>query len=310
MKNKQESLNKEAVFESRQIRKRFLGRCLLLALAVLLVFSFTSLGRDLWKQLFFLSGFGGKTDAPLAIHVLDVGKADAVVIECEGHAALLDAGTAVSGEMIVDYLKRNRIDSLDYVIASHPDKDHIGGMAQVLTEVKVDQFLRSPYFSEKYEELQSVRQEQSIGETTIVSGDSISLGGATLSVLGPLKEYSDTNNASLVIWLEYQGFSTLFCGDIEEEAELDLAEAYGTALSSDLLKVPHHGSKTSCTDLFLSLVSPRYAVVSVGRDNHNLPAEQVLKKLDLVSEELYQTDTDGTVVFTIQENEVKIFTNQ
>lgn len=302
--------NGEEVLQNRNKRKTFLRRCCLLAFAFLLVFSLTSQGRAFWKELFRLSKFGGATDAPLAIHVLAVGKADAILIECEGETALLDAGTAVSGEIITDYMARHRMESLNYAIASHPDQDHIGGMSQVLSEMGAECFFRAPCFSEKYEELQAVLRAREIPERILASGDSIALGGATLQILGPLKTYEDTNNSSLVIQLEYQGFTALFCGDMEEEAELDLAGTYGTALSSELLKVPHHGSKTSCTDQFLDFVKPSYAIISVGRDQNNLPAESVLKRLDDVCNEIYQTDIDGTVIFSLQENQIRVFTNQ
>ncbi len=307
---KKASQNGEADLENRKKRKALLKRCGLLALAFLLVFSLTSQGRAFWRELFQVSGFGGTAQAPLAIHVLEVGKADAILIECEGETALLDAGTAVSGEVIVDYMARHRIASLKYAIASHPDNDHIGGMSQVLSEVEAECFLRAPYFSKKYEEVQAILLDQGIPEKILSAGDTINLGSATLQVLGPIKKYEDTNNSSLVIRLEYQGFTALFCGDIEEEAERDLAETYGAEISSKLLKVPHHGSKTSCTDQFLELVEPEYAIVSVGRDQNNLPAESVLKRLSGICDEIYQTDTDGTVIFTFQENRVQVFRNQ
>lgn len=288
---------------------RTAGKLCVLALAILLVFSATSQGRGFWKDMFRVSGFGGETGAPLSIHVLDVGKADAILIECEGHAALLDAGTYLHGEAVVDYMARNGIDDLDYTIVSHPDKDHIGGMAQVLSEAGAGQFIRSRYHAEEYSEVEAVLRKQSIPERIVVPGDTLELGGAKLKILGPLENYSDTNNASLVFRLEYQDFTALFCGDIEKDAEKDLVKS-GAELSADLLKVPHHGSETSCAKQFLKAVDPQYAVISVGRDNNDLPKEKILKRLDDVCLDVYRTDTDGTVVFTYDENGIHIQTEK
>lgn len=277
--------------------KRDISRLCVLVLAFLAVLSLTSGGRKFWQNLFQLSGFHPKTDAPLNIHVIDVGKADAILIECEGAVALLDAGTYLNGDTVVDYMSRCGFESLDYVIASHPDKDHIGGMAQVLSEVEAKEFVRSAYHADKYSETEAVLKEKSIPERITSPGDTFILGNAKIEILGPLKSYDDTNNDSLVFMLSYGSFSALFCGDIEEEAENDLIQYYN-ALSADLLKVPHHGSKTSCSEGFLTAVSPKYAVISVGRDNNNLPVESVLRRLDSACLDVYRTDTDGTVIFS------------
>lgn len=304
---KKKAKGKGRASEERKNRRRIAGRLCVLALAFVLVFSATSQGRRFWKGLFRVSGFGGETGAPLSIHVLDVGKADAILIDCEGHTALLDAGTALHGEVVVDYMARNGIEDLEYAIVSHPDKDHIGGMAQVLSEAGAGQFIRSRYHAEKYSEVEAVLREESISERIVFPGDMLELGGAKLKILGPLKSYSDTNNASLVFRLEYGDFSALFCGDIEQDAEKDLVKS-GVELSADLLKVPHHGSKTSCAKQFLKVVDPEYAVISVGRDNNNLPEEKILQRLDDVCLDVYRTDTDGTVVFTYDKTGIHVQT--
>ncbi len=281
-------------------------KCLLwILLVAVLVFSITSPGRSFWREAFRVSGFGGDTGEPLSIHVLDVGKADAILIVCEGHAALLDAGTAVSGNTVVDYMARNGIEALDYAIASHPDSDHIGGMSQVLSEVETGAFVRSPWFPEAYGEVSAGLEKGKIPEEIVSLGDRLPLGGAELQVLGPVRQYEETNNASLVLRLEYNGFSALFCGDVEADAERDLVRS-GADLSADLFKVPHHGSTTSCTNSFLTAVSPENAVVSVGENNSGLPSEAVLQRLDQFCSEVYRTDVNGTLVFTWGEDGFKV----
>ncbi len=281
----------------------------LLALALLAAVSFTSSGQRFWNQLYRLSGFGGKTEAPFDIHVMDVDKADAILLECEGHAALLDAGTAAHGEAVVDYLIRHGVEKLDYAIVSHPDKDHLGGMEQVLREVPCGQLIRSPYFSEQYKEVKRTADQKGVPIHLATPGNVFELGSAKLRILGPCRPYEDTNDASLVVSLRYRDFSALFCGDIEEGAEQDLVES-GASLKADLLKVPHHGSETSCSESFLKAVDPEYAVVSVGRDRNHLPSEKVMKRLDEICTDVFRTDTDGAVVFLYGKNGLEIETEK
>lgn len=284
-------------------RRMWLRRAGTVLLAVLLIFSITPPGKAFWWELSALSGFRGTAEpAPLELHVIDVGKADALLLRCEGETALLDAGTSASGDRVVDYLYRMGVDQLDYVIASHPDSDHIGGMAQVLEELPVGQLIVYPWPEEMCQTLEFTALKETSGTRELPMqevevGDTLSLGGATLEVLGPLKEYEESNNCSLVLRLEYQDFSALFCGDMESQAELDLVKS-GLDLDVDLLKVAHHGSAGSSSQRFLEAVSPEYAVISVGPDNSNLPREETLRRLESVGASIYRTDTDGDLVFS------------
>ena len=290
------------VQRSKSIRAR-LELIGLVVTALLVVFSLTPVGQRTLQVLYRYSGFQGPVEtAPLEIHVIDVGKADAMLLRCQGSAVLLDGGTYVSGDRVVDYLLRMGVDRLDYVITSHPDSDHIGGVAQVLEELPVGELVTYPWPQEmgqtlEFQNLQQAAEEGSVAVRQVQPGDSISLGGAKLQVLGPLEDYEDTNNGSLVLRLDYDGFSALFCGDIEASAELDLVKS-GANLDVDLLKVPHHGSAGSCSQRFLKAVTPELAVISVGPDNSNLPREETLSRLEAVGAEIYRTDTDGDLVFS------------
>lgn len=289
------------------ISRSTLRKFLLWLLAVAAVVSLTSPGRRFWKSAFRLSGFDAGTDAPLSIHMLDVGKADAILIQCEGHTALVDAGTYLSGETVVDYMARCQMGPLEYAIVSHPDKDHLGGMPQVLSEAGAETFVRSEYFPEEYGEVNAVLREKDIPCQIVSQGDALSLGGAVLRFLGPVREYEDANDSSLVFRLEYEGFTALFCGDIEKAAEKDLVNS-GADLSADLLKVPHHGSKTSCSKRFVKAVSPRYALIPVGPDSNELPDEETLRRLSDAGAEIYRTDIDGAIVFSVEDGACHIKT--
>ena len=197
------------------------SRAALCALCGLLVFSAAPAGQSFWTGAYTLSGFRGpQGEAGLRLHVIDVGKADALLLECEGHAALLDGGTSASGDRVVDYLLRLGIESLDYAIASHPDSDHTGGLSQVLEEVPVGELVVYPWPEAmrrtlEYRALEDAARSSAVPVRQVRPGESLSLGGTKLEVLGPLRDYEGTNDCSLVLRLDYLGFSALFCGDIE-----------------------------------------------------------------------------------------------
>ena len=295
---------RDALRVDKQIKRRaFFEKLGLVVLFLVMLFFVTPVGRTLADTLYRMSGFQGPVEtAPLEIHVIDVGKADAMLLRCEGETALLDAGTYASGDRVVDYLLRIGVEQLDYVIASHPDSDHTGGVAQVLEELPVGELLVYPWPQEmrqslEFQSLEEAAVECSVPVREVVPGDRIPLGGTELQVLGPLKAYEDTNNCSLVLRLDYLGFSSLFCGDIENSAELDLVKS-GLDLDVDLLKVAHHGSAGSSSQRFLEAVSPEVAVISVGPDNSELPREETLVRLEEVGAKIYRTDTDGDLVFS------------
>lgn len=283
-----------------------------------LVFSALPAGQRFWAWAGEHSGLQAYPsyvrDYPLNIYFMDVGKADAILIECEGEYALLDAGTSDKADEIDVWLRRLNVEKLSYVFASHPDKDHIGSMAEILSRYPVDAFVQPEIPAELVPDTEEYRamiwelEKASVQVQSISAGESYSLGGAVIDVLSPGvdREYTDVNDCSLVLKLRYGDFSVLFCGDIEKQAEKDLCEA-GVDLSADVLKVAHHGSKTSSSEEFLQAVGARYAVICVGPDKNNLPKKSVLKRLDEMETEVYRTDLDGTVIFSTDGDIIKIY---
>ena len=301
--------------ELREKRKKLREAALLALVAIVLAFSATPNGRELWTWLFAISEFSGPSQqSPLRVHVIDVGKADAILLECQGEAVLLDAGTYPRGDTVVDYLQRVGVTELKYVIPSHPDSDHIGGMAQVLQEIPTQEVLTYPWpaslcQSVEYQNLLQATREESLSCRQVLPGDVFSVGEARLQILGPLKTYEDSNNSSLVIRLDFQGFSALFCGDIAYEAEKDLVKS-GVDLDVDLLKVPHHGSASSCSSRFLEAVSPAYAAVSAGPDNSHLPREETLRRLEETGAQVCRTDVEGDLVFSWDGETLSLWTER
>ncbi|MCI9553582.1 MAG: MBL fold metallo-hydrolase [Acutalibacter sp.] len=270
--------------------------------------------QTFWKAVCFQGRFSDWTGQklPLEIHVLDVGKADAILIKSDGYAALLDSGHFLAGYQTTDYLFRHGVESLDYVILSHPDSDHMDGMANVVSEIETGMFLRAelqPEASASFSQLDEILREQNVPQRVLRQGEQFTLGQAEFTVLGPVREYADTNNSSLVLRMDCGGFSALFCGDIEKEAEADLVLS-GQDLSVDLLKVAHHGSSTSSTEEFIRQVAPRCAVVSTGYDRNKLPREEPLACIEAAGARIYRTDTDGDIVFSFDGECVTITTEK
>lgn len=252
---------------------------------------------------------------PLNIYFLDVGKADAIVIACDGAYALVDAGTFAGGSDVIVALKKLGVEELEYVFATHPDSDHIGGLGQVLSTFSVNRLIVADTPEEllpgstEYILMEEAVKKKGIVKETAFPGFTYTLGSAEFAVLGPVGEHADINNYSLVMKLSLGGFSCLLMGDAEERQEEMLCDL-GVDLSADVLKVGHHGSKSSTSQILLEAVQPGYAVISTGKDNNNLPKKSVLKRLQAAGAELFRTDTDGTVLVSSDGAEIAIKTER
>lgn len=246
---------------------------------------------------------------PFAMQVLDVGKADAILLECEGHFMLIDGGTVDQGVPVRQYLARRGVERLDYVINTHPDKDHIGGLAAVMERFPVNRFLTSfvppdetPDSSEFLSAIQTAEKHH-IPQQTVSAGDTFLLGSATVEVVGPVAVADDTNNNSIVLRVTFGGTVFLLAGDAEDKEEQSLLRS-DVDISADVLKVGHHGSDTSSTQAFLQAVSPKYAAISVGKDSNNLPKKKILKRLESVGARIFRTDLHGAILFGSDGNSI------
>lgn len=277
-----------------------------------LIISVTPLGRHVFAMACYELGFNDRRDDTglLEIHIIDVGKADSILIRSQDHAALIDAGKAETSDTVVDYLLRHSVQSLDYLIMSHPDSDHIGGMPGVLKEIEVGSFLQAEtdYYSGEgsgFSTLLDILKHDGIKTEALEPGGSFTLGQAIFTAVGPVGSFDDPNNSSLVLRLDCQGFSALFCGDMEYDAEQALILS-GQDIDVDLLKVGHHGSSTSSSLRFVCETSPKYAAIPTALDRNLLPRDEVLERLENIGAEIYRTDTDGNIVFTYDGESVRV----
>ena len=241
----------------------------------------------------------------LKVSFLDIGQGDAIFIEApNGNQVLIDGGSnkAVLKELgkVMPFYDR----TIEAVIATHPDKDHIGGLIEVLKNYRTD-FVMEPGVSSDtgaFQELEKTIKEKNLPKILARRGMSLSLGeGVYLNILFPDRDNEDweTNTASIVTKLTYGDTSFLLTGDSPIAIEKYLSMIDGKNLKSDVLKAGHHGSRTSTSESFASLVSPEYAVISAGKDNrYGHPHKEVLDILEKIKATILKTYELGTISFS------------
>lgn len=247
----------------------------------------------------------------LRMHVIDVGQGDSILLQAKGKNVLVDAGERSQGSTVVDYLKRHHVRQLDLLITTHPHSDHIGGVVEVLKNLNVKRIIDSGKVHTSQTYLDYLRLVEKMGiPFEVASFQKVSLSPeAELEIIGPVKDYANLNDSSVVAKVTIGSVSILLTGDMERAAEKDLLAL--TNLKASILKVGHHGSRTSTTEEFLHAVSPRIAIISVGALNsYGHPAEEVLSRLHKSGALVYRTDQHGTVVITTDGRAYSVITEK
>ena len=237
----------------------------------------------------------------LTVSFIDVGQADSILIQTPGGKnVLIDAGNNGDATTIVNYIKAQNISRLDYVIATHSHEDHIGSMDKVINTFDIGQVVMPKESSntQTFRDVITAITNKGLKPIEAKAGVKLDLGSELYGeLLAPNSSgYEDTNDYSAVLRLVYGKNSFLFTGDAETQSESEMLRL-GSQLKVDVLKVGHHGSKTSSTAAFLKLVAPKYAVISVGKGNsYGHPTGEALDRLDSVGTKVYRTDESGTIV--------------
>ena len=236
-------------------------------------------------------------DAPLEVHFIDVGQALSVLVECDGQFMLYDGGNVDDGSLIVSYLQSQGVEQLEYVFCSHAHEDHVGGLAAALAYFPA-YHVYSPVTeagTKCFQDFVKYTRQQGLQVEVPAVGTMWPLGGATVTMLGPVAQYSDTNDTSIVLRIDYGSTSFLLTGDMEKTAESDLVNS-GANLKADVLQVGHHGSSTSTGYAFLSAVLPEMGIISCGANNkYGHPHEETLSILRDAGVDVYRTDLQGTI---------------
>lgn len=218
-----------------------------------------------------------------------VGQADSTFVKLNNSTMLIDAGNNEDGKMIVNFLNQNNISKIDYLVATHADEDHIGGIDDILNSVKVNQLLIPTVGSSgsDYKNAIEAAKNNNVEIKNPVRGDKFNLDSANIEIMSALEgqDVSD-NDSSIVMQMNYNTTKYLFMGDAEKEVENSRQWQ-----EVDVLKVGHHGSNSSSSEKFLEQINPKYSIIEVGKNNsYNLPSSKALTRLKNINTKILRTD--------------------
>ncbi|NFO40760.1 MBL fold metallo-hydrolase [Clostridium botulinum] len=246
----------------------------------------------------------------MQIHYINVGQGDSELIQVDGKNILIDAGC--NDNKALNYLKSQGITKLDYVLATHPHEDHIGGMTSVINNFEIGEFYapKITHTTRTFENMIKALQNKGIKLTAPNVGDTLTIGNATIQFLAPnSSKYQDLNNYSIACKLKYGNTSYVFMGDAEALSEGEIL-AKQLDISADVLKLGHHGSHSSTSKAFLDKVNPKYAIVSCGKGNdYGHPHQETIDKINKKGIEILRTDVSGTIISTSDGNNIKFNVN-
>ena len=291
----------------------------IICLAVELVSYIPGISFNGWSDI---SAVLGLTNPPvtaegeLEIHFIDVENADCIFVRQQDKTLLIDAGESTTFDRVERYLEDYGVDHLDLIIATHPHADHIGGMPSVLERFSVGEFIMSfmpedaTPTTRTYIRMLELLDEKEIPVREAKVGDIYELGTARLQILGPIEETDEKNDMSVITRLTFGDRAFLFTGDAESGVEKQLVNS-GYPLSADVLKLGHHGSKTSSSSLFLKAVSPQCVIATCGAENdYGHPHREVLQRLESMGITLYRADVSGNIVITSDGETFKVSTEK
>ena len=255
--------------------------------------------------------FGNGYEAPglFKVYYLDVGQADSIFIKTEGKNMLIDAGGNESGIKIVNFLNSLNVEKIDYLVATHPHEDHIGGMDDIINNFKIGKFYMPDNYTttKTFEDMITALENKNLKYYVPNIGDEIIMDDADFEVLYLDSSSEDLNDSSIVLKGIYEKYSFLFMAVASSKVEENLINEYGEDLKSDVLKVGHHGSNTSTSKKFLEYVKPSYAIISVGKQNrYNHPGKYTISRLNNFNIETYKTSVDGSILITCDSKSISV----
>ena len=244
----------------------------------------------------------------LNIYFIDVGQGDStLIVTPRNKTILIDGGGSTDNKAydigkntLIPYLLDRGIIKLDYIMISHFDADHATGAIPILGKIDVSNIILTKQLEENdiYRQILSISKEKKIRLIYVKEGDVLKIGGIKISIIHPenkLMINNPMNNNSIVCKIEYNSFSMLLTGDIEKEAE-ELILKKNKDLKADILKIAHHGSKSSTTEVFLRAVNPKIALIGVGKNNNfGHPSNDVIQRLKENGARIYRTDENGEI---------------
>ena len=237
-------------------------------------------------------------NSEMAVHFIDVGQGNAILVQSGGQNLLYDGGDQSHADLIISYLQEQNVENIDYMIASHYDEDHIGGLVPCIDNFSVSNIFGPDYVhtSNLFNNFMNTATANAIIVQYPSVGETFDFGTGSFTVLAPNGISQNSNDNSLVIKLENGSNSFIFTGDAEETSEQDMIST-GMNLDCDVLSVGHHGSASSTTWDFLEATSTSYAVISCGINNqYNHPSADTMGRLSDMGIPVFRTDKQGTII--------------
>lgn len=255
-----------------------------------------------------------RQEETLSLHFIDVGQGDSILIIGPESTLLIDGGNNADGEMLVDYLKEAGVEQIDVLVGTHPHEDHIGGLDTVIANIPVEKVYlpKVSHTTKTFKDLLQAIKDQGLRVVTAQKGTLLSLPDMEGEFLSPLqREYGELNEYSAVLRIGFGNKVILLMGDAEKVNEEEILSAYPAKyLKADILKLGHHGSSSSSSPEFLDTVDPSFSVISLEKGNdYGHPHQETLEALQERGIPLYRTDEAGTIIFTINGDDITVNQN-
>lgn len=244
----------------------------------------------------------------LEVHFIDVGQADSILITTNNEYMLIDAGDSSSKKTLIDYFNKLQISGFKHVVATHPHEDHIGSMNDVIDKYNIENFYMPDVLTttKTFENMLDSLEAKSMTYKVPDVGDKFYLGETIIEVLFLDDDLNNLNDCSIVLRLTHGESSMIFMADASTLVEEEIMDGYDN-IKSDLIKIGHHGSSYSSSLEFLEFINPKYAVISVGKNNiYKHPSNEILKRLQQNDIKVYRTDANGTIIFESDGEEIKL----
>ncbi|WXR61123.1 MBL fold metallo-hydrolase [Peptostreptococcaceae bacterium AGR-M142] len=253
-----------------------------------------------------------KKNSKLELHFIDVNQGDCTLIITPNKSTILiDSGTENQSKKILNYLNIHNIKTIDLLIGTHSDSDHIGSMDKIIKNLKIKNFTLPNYHDKNkdFMEIIDICRKKNLNIIKAHKNMSFSFDNEiSIKFLNPDNNESNSNNSSIVSFLNFKNNSFLFLGDIDSNEELDLLKKYPN-LNADMLKIAHHGSKYSFNDYFYNYINFKIAIISCGYENkYNHPHQIVLNHLNYLNKYILRTDLQGNIV--LKSDGFKIYSNK